>query len=169
MSISLMFVLMTVGAFEDILKPIPLDAVKVSGEIGRRIDITIYNNTMVMDIDGEFLEPFIKKENEEGGYVGIGKTIDALVRFAKYTNDPKVIERKKHVVKTLLDAQEKDGYIGLFKEGARVWRLWDIHEVAYIIYGLVMEYRFFDDESALEGAKKAGDYLIQNMSPYPGR
>ncbi|HOK09617.1 MAG TPA: glycoside hydrolase family 127 protein [Candidatus Hydrogenedens sp.] len=169
MSISLMFVLMTMGAFEDMFKPIPLDAVKVSGEMGRRIDMTIYNNTMVMDIDGEFLEPFIKKENGEGGYVGIGKTIDALVRFAKYTNDPKVIERKNHVVKTLLDAQEKDGYIGLFKEGARVWRLWDIHEIAYIIYGLVMEYRFFGDESALEGARKAGDYLIQNMSPYPGR
>ncbi len=156
------------GASMD-LESVPLDWVKVGGEIGRRIDITIYNNTMVMDIDGEFLVPFVKKENVGGGYIGIDKTIDALVRFAKYTNDPKVIERKDHVVKTLLDAQEKDGYIGLFKKSDRVWKLWDIHEIAYIIYGLLMEYRFFKNESALEGARKAGDYLIQNMSPYPGR
>jgi len=152
----------------DVLFPVPLESVKVGGEIGRRVDVTIYNNTMVMDIDGEFLKPFVEKKQSEG-YVGIGKTIDALVRFAKYTNDPKVIERKEYVVRRLLGTQEKDGYMGIIKPKNRVWKLWDVHELSYIISGLLTDYRFFENRDALEGAKKAGDYLIMQMSPYPGR
>lgn len=168
LSMVVMTVLVGVEMGKDLLVPVSVDAVKVGGEIGRRIDITVYNNIMVMDIDGEFLKPFVKKK-DAGGYVGIGKTIDALVRFAKYTQDAKVVARKEHVVKTILDSQEKDGYIGFFRPQERVWTLWDTHEIAYIIYGLLMDYRFFGNKSALEGARKAGDYLIQNMSPHPGR
>lgn len=166
--VTLITIISTTGAFENMFKPIPLDSVKVGGEIGRRIDITIYNNTMVMDIDNEFLKPFIRRK-DSGGYIGIGKTIDALVRFAKYTNDPKVIARKEHVVKTILDTQEKDGYIGMVNPENRVWKLWDVHEMAYLVYGLLMDYRFYGNKDALEGAKRLGDYLIRNMSPYPGR
>ncbi len=155
-------------ASADMLQPLPVEKVKVQGEMGRRIDVTIYNNTMVMDIDNEFLKPFIRRA-DEGGYVGIGKTIDALVRFARYTNDPQVIARKEYVVKTILDTQGKDGYIGMVNVRNRVWSLWDIHEMAYLVYGLLMDYRFFGNAGALEGAKNLGDFLVREMSPHPGR
>ncbi len=148
------------------LQQIPLDAVKVGGEIGRRITITIYNNCMVLDIDGVFLKPFREKKACDD-FIGLGNTIDAFIKLAKYTNDPKVIERKNYIVKTALECQEPDGYIGFFKPDCRVLNLWDVHEMGYIIFGLLSEYSFFGNEQALSSAKKIGDYLIEKMHPYP--
>ncbi|MCX8065755.1 MAG: glycoside hydrolase family 127 protein [Candidatus Hydrogenedentes bacterium] len=163
------FIITTFGASgSELLEQVPLDSVKVEGEIGRRILITIYNNSMVMDIDKDFLKPF-REKNACGDYVGLGKTIDAFVRFAKYTNDPKVSEKKDYIVKSTLAIQEDDGYIGFFRPECRVWHLWDIHEMSYIISGLLSEHKFYGNERALSAAKKAGDYLIEKMSPYPGR
>ncbi len=167
-SFSVVMLFATVAGTEEVLFALPVEAVKVGGEIGRRIDLTIYNNVMVMDIDNDFLKPF-KEKKWNDGYIGIGKTIDALARFAKYTNDPKVIARKEHVVKTILKTQEEDGYIGIIKPENRVWKLWDVHELSYTITGLLTDYRLFGNVDVLEGAKKAGDYLIRNMTPYPGR
>lgn len=150
------------------LQQVPLDTVKVGGEVGRRITITIYNNCMVLDIDGDFLQPFREKKACDN-YVGLGKTIDAFVRLAKYTNDSTVIERKNYIIKTALECQEPDGYIGFFKPDCRVWNLWDIHEMSYIIFGLLSEYNFFGNEQALSSAKKTAEYLVEKMRPYPGR
>ncbi len=153
---------------DEVLQKVSLDSVKVGGEIGRRINITIYNNSMVMDIDRDFLNPFRDKKACDN-YVGLGKTIDAFVRFARYTRDPKVVEKKDYIVNTTIDIQESDGYIGFFKPECRVWNLWDIHEISYIISGLLSEYELFGNERALISAKKAGDYLIEKMSSYPDR
>lgn len=167
---TLLFVILSLftTASDGLLELLPLDAIKVEGEIGRRILITIYNNSMVMDIDGEFLKPF-REKSACGGYVGLGKTIDAFVRFAKYTNDPNVLEKKNYIVKSTIEIQGEDGYIGFFKPECRVWTLWDIHEMSYIISGLLSEYKFYGNEEALKAGKRVGDYLIEKMTPFPGR
>ncbi len=140
--------------------------VEVAGEIGRRIDVTVDNNALVIDLDNDFLKPF-QERNRDGGFVGLGMFIDALVRFAAYTDSPDVIARKKHAVETLLATQEDNGYIGFCKPGSRLNKLWDIHEMAYIIHGLVMDYRFFDNDAALDGARKAADYIVDGWRTDP--
>ncbi len=45
----------------DVLAPFDLREVKVGGEIGRRIAITVTNNLLKLDVDGEFL-PVFKEE-----------------------------------------------------------------------------------------------------------
>lgn len=74
----------------DVLAPIDLRQVKVGGEIGRRIDVTIDNNLLVLKADRDFLAPFCAKKVRTG-YVGLGKLIDAAVRFAAYTKDARVL------------------------------------------------------------------------------
>ncbi|MFH1744116.1 MAG: hypothetical protein ABIH23_34365, partial [bacterium] len=69
--------------------------VKVGGEIGRRINVTVENNLLVMDVDNDFLLPF-KERTRDGGYIGLGKTIEAAATFADYTNDERVIALKNH-------------------------------------------------------------------------
>lgn len=44
----------------------------------------------------------------------------------------------------------------------RMLKLWDIHEVGYIIYGLVSDYRLFAEARSLDAAKKAAGYLLDN-------
>ena len=66
---------------------VDLREIKVRGEIGRRVDLTVYGNLLKMDIDGPFFDHFRKKELD-GDSVGTGKLVEYAVRFAGYTRDP---------------------------------------------------------------------------------
>ena len=46
------------GFGADVMRPLGLRDVRVGGEIGRRIEITITNNLLVLDADRDFLPPF---------------------------------------------------------------------------------------------------------------
>ena len=139
--------------------PVDIRQVEVGGEIGRRIDVTVNNNLLVMDLDKDFLQPFRERE-AESGYVGLGKTVDALARLAAYTGDNRLIEKKNKVVGEIIALQEPDGYLGFFKESSRLNSLWDIHEMSYLIYGLITDYELFGNEKALAAAVKGANYLI---------
>jgi len=149
------------------LFPIDLTAVKVGGEIGRRIDITLHNNLFKINIETDFLSSFLGKDDKEATYIGIGKLIDTIVRLAKYTNDEKVISLKRHVVSGIIKAQESDGYIGNMIPENRLIKLWDIHEIGYIIYGLLIDYKYFGEKTSLEAAIKSAEYLIRNWTFIP--
>jgi DUF1680 family protein len=150
----------------DVFKPLDLRQVKVAGEIGRRIDVTIQNNLMVLDAPGDFLAPFEAKQ-KSGGYIGLGKLILSAVRFAAYSGDPKVIAFKDNLVRRTLATQGADGYIGFFEPKARVSALWDVHEIGYIIAGLLDDYRLFQNRPSLDAAIKAADYLLANWGAIP--
>ena len=94
----------------DQLNSIQLTDVRVGGEIGRRIAVTIENNLLLLDIDNDFLDSFRKKNDK--GYIGIGKLIDGVVKMASYTNNEKVISLKNHLIGELVKWQDPDGYIG---------------------------------------------------------
>ncbi|MFH1266723.1 MAG: beta-L-arabinofuranosidase domain-containing protein, partial [Planctomycetota bacterium] len=153
----------------DRLTSVDLRAVKkVGGEIGRRIDVTVGNNLLVLDADGEFLAP-ARKRTQKSGYVGLGKLIDTLVRFAAHTGDQRVLDRKKHVVAETIETQEPDGYIGLFTPEARMWELWDVHEMSYIVQGLASDHKYFGDEKSLAAARKLAGYIIKRWEAEPKR
>jgi len=150
----------------DVLTPLQPSDVKVGGEIGRRIDITVNNNLLVLNADKDFLAPFQKK-GQGGGYIGLGKLIDATVRFAAYTHDEKVLALKKHLVQETISAQEADGYIGIMQPASRMWSLWDVHEMHYVAWGLLSDYRFFGEKPSLEAARKIADYIIARWPTMP--
>ncbi len=150
---------------KDMLAPIELSSIKIGGEIGRRIDITISNNLLHLNIDEDFLASFQKKN--DAGYIGLGKLIDGTVRMSAYTGDKRVDSLKNHLIKEIIKAQEPDGYIGNMTPGNRMWKLWDIHEMGYIIFSLVTNYRLFGDGQSLAAAEKAADYLIRNWPSMP--
>ena len=150
------------------LSPLNIDRVKIDGEIGRRIDITINNNVLVLDAEKDFLLPF-KQRNRQGGYIGLGKFIDSLVRFAAHTKNEKVLNLKKHIVYETIKTQEKDGYIGICVPQKRMWQLWDIHEMGYIVLGMTSDYKYFKEKSSLEAARKLADYIIRCWSAEPNR
>ena len=150
----------------DALTPVELRQVKVGGEIGRRIDVTANNNLLVIDVDKDFLAPF-RAKTEKDGYVGLGKLIDTAVRLAAYSGDAKVLARKKHLVEETIRMQQPDGYAGMIAPNHRMRGLWDVHEMGYIVYGLVSDYRSFGDERSLAAARKAADYLLKHWSAIP--
>ncbi|MBI3118595.1 MAG: glycoside hydrolase family 127 protein [Candidatus Hydrogenedentes bacterium] len=159
------------GAAAEALTPLtPLDvrAIKVQGLIGERIAATIKQNLLNLNVDQDFLRPFLVKEANDG-YVGLGKFIDSLVRFAAYSGDARVVALKEHVIGEALRAQEPDGYLGIMKPDRRMWTLWDLHEMSYLVYGLTMDHRFFQSREALAGARKIADYILSCWEKEPER
>jgi len=148
--------------------PVDVGKIEVAGEIGRRIDVTIANNALVLNADRDFLMPFRQKDRQ-GGYIGLGKFIDSLVRFAAYSHDEKVLALKKHVVRETLATQEQDGYLGTFVPQRRMWHLWDIHEMGYLVLGLTADYRYFREQPSLEAARRLADYILGRWSSDPDR
>ena len=154
------------SAAADRFLPVGIKDVAAGGEIGRRIDITVNNNLLKADLENDFLKPF-REKSSKGGYIGIGKTIDAAARFAAYTRDERVIAAKNFLVDGVIAAQEPDGYIGLMAPGSRMWSHWDVHEMVYIVYGLVSDYRLFGSEKSLAAARKTADYIIRKWPEMP--
>ncbi len=150
----------------DELTPLDIRQVKVSGEIGRRIDVTVHNNLLVLNADKDFLLPLTEKKARDG-YIGLGKLIDSAARLAAYTGDARVLALKKHLVDKTIAAQEADGYIGIFAPEHRVSGMWDIHEVGYLIWGLLNDHQRYGEKRALEAAQKLADYLLANWSRLP--
>jgi hypothetical protein len=152
----------------DTFQPIELGGVKVGGEIGRRIDVTANNNLLVIDVERDFLQPFAAK-GRSGGYIGLGKLIDSLARMAAYSGDPRLVDRKRKVVSAAIGFQEPDGYLGLMSPQNRMWKLWDVHEMAYLVYGLATDYRLFKEQASLEAAKRLADYIVARWAAEPER
>ena len=148
------------------LVPVDLTDVTLGGEIGRRIALTIKNNLLALNVDQDFLSYFQHK-NARDGYVAMGKLIDASVRFAYYTKDERVLSLKTHLVEQIIATQGLDGYIGDMIPEKRMWTVWDLHEMGYIIYGLTSDYKYFGNKQALTAAKQAADYIINNWSTMP--
>ena len=149
----------------DQLVPADLCNIKVGGEIGRRIDITVSNNLLKLDIDNDFLASFLKKDDT--GYIGLGKLIDGAVKMAVYTGDERVVSLKNYLIAQIIKAQEPGGYIGNMTPANRMWKLWDIHEMGYIINGLITEYEFYGNKESLSAAEKAADYIIGSWPDMP--
>ena len=145
---------------------VDLRRVEAGSEIGRRIDITVHNNLLQLDLENDFLAPF-RARTADGGFVGLGMLLDAMVRLAAYSDSPELIARKDHAVEALLTLQQADGYIGMCKPEARLRKLWDIHEMAYIIHGLTAEHALFGNAAALQGARKAADYIMAGWKAEP--
>ena len=156
----------TQAAGADVLAPLDLREVKVGGEIGRRMDVTISNNLLVLDVDRDFLRPFLE-EQRRGDFIGLGMLLDAAVKFAAYSGDPKALALRKHLVAEILRAQEADGYIGTFPPPKRIRSLWDVHEMGYVIWGLLTDHQYFGEAPSLAAARKAADYLVKNWSVLP--
>jgi len=150
----------------EVLAPLDLRDVRVGGEIGRRIEITMANNLLKLDVDRDFLRPFLA-DQRSGVFIGLGMLLDSTVQFAAYSRDPQVDALRQHLVAEILRAQEPDGYVGTFPPPKRVQTLWDVHELGYVIWGLLQNHRYFGDAASLAAARKAADYLIKNWSVLP--
>ena len=152
--------------------PIDFRRIQIGGEIGRRIDITINNNLLKLNTEKDFLPPFRAKAGPKpglGDYIGLGKLIEASVRFAAYTKSDKVIAWKKRLIDETIKAQEPDGYLGIMAGSDRLVRLWDASDMGYIILGLTTDYQCFGEKKSLEAAKQLANYFLRRWSTPPNQ
>ena len=147
-------------------RSVPVDRVRLDGPLGRRVALTATNNLMRIDLEGAFFKPFREKKSG-GGFIGLGKLLDGAVYLAKYMNDPAVTARKCEIARVLAETQDADGYIGYFAPSARLRALWDLHEMGFILQGLVSDWELFGEKRSLEAARKAADYVMRSWPNLP--
>ena len=159
-------VLLPVAAAAGPMTAVDPRRVKVGGEIGRRIDVTINKNLLAIDMEEDFLRPFREKNRWPFSYVGLGKQIDAVVRLAYHTGDKRLVAMKDHLVAETIKTQLPDGYIGIFA-GGRMGVWWDLHEASYVLFGLVSDYRHFGSKASLAAARKLAEYMMKRRPTRP--
>ena len=151
------------------------DQVTVGGEIGRRIDLTVRDNFLALDVDNDFLRLFRHRRPRSKvlqweRYVGLGQLIDAGVLFAEYTADPEVVGRKEYLVHESIKTQSAAGYIGVFEEepdGSQLWYEYCFHDAVHIMLGLVHDFQRLGKQDSLVAARTLADYLIGNWPNRP--
>lgn len=148
-------------------QPIDTRHMQVGGWIGQRMNLTWKENLLALNWDEDFLQPFLEKQGKGGEYVGMGKTLDGLVRFAYHTNEPELLALRRHVVDTLIGSQDANGYLGTYQAEKRILLTWDVHEQAYVVFALVSDWHLFHEKPSLEAAIRLGDYLVRELSDIP--
>lgn len=133
--------------------------VEIAGEIGARYETCLRGNVLKLDLEKDFFSPFISRE-DSSGFIGLGKHADAAVHFAANTGDSAAIAHKEKVINFIINHQLPDGYTGFFCKKARLNQLWDIHEMGFIVQGLMSDWELFGNKMALEAARRNVDYII---------
>ena len=152
-----------------------LNQVQPSGEIGRRIQLTIQDNFLKLNIEDDYLRPFSHRRPKAelkgfDTFIGGGTLTLAAIAFAKETGDPGLIARKDYLIDEFLKTQSPSGYIGVFQEmpdGAQLWTEYCMHESAYLICALEEDCRWFHRERSLAAARKFTDYILAQWSHRP--
>ena len=141
-------------------------AVKIGGAIGERFETSLRGNFMKLDLENDFFRPFVER-TKTGGFIGLGKNADAAVHYAANTRDPDVVARKGKIIDFIVKNQLADGYTGFFAPEARLSKLWDIHEMGFIVQGLLSDWELFGNRAALEAAKRNVDYVLARWKDLP--
>ena len=144
----------------------PTPPVKIAGAIGERFDLTVRGNFMKLDLEKDFFRPF-RERNSKGGFIGLGKLADAAVHLAWNSGEADVVARKEKILDFIVRNQLPDGYTGYFAPDHRLKELWDIHEMGFIIQGLVSDWELFGNRAALDAARRNVDYIIGNWAKMP--
>jgi uncharacterized protein len=153
----------------DRLCRVTLNEQELGGEIDRRISNLIYQNYMVVDLDGKWLDHFRNRTDRDGRshvYYGIGKVFDAGSLFAAYTGDPKVAGRTQYIIDELVKSRDADGYVGFWNvepENRQNHINWILHEQEYINLALVRDYRCTGNPQSLAHAKVMADYILRTF------
>jgi DUF1680 family protein len=148
--------------------PLPPGKTRLGGEIGRRIGVTVDNNLLAINIERDFVQPFIERKHK-GGFIGLGMLIDSLVHMAAHTGDARVLDLKKRTVAAAIATQEPDGYLGIMVPASRIWRLWDTHEMAYLIHALTSDFNLFEEKPSLAAATKIANLIMERLRAHPDR
>ncbi len=144
--------------------------IRVGGEIGRRMDLTLRKNLLALNLDGDFLKPFQQRvpfpwspealkefKKKRMLFIGTGETLDALVFFAAYSGDAEIVALKERLLEALLATQDPSGYIGQFvaEPGDRqVATDFAFEDASNIALALANDALYFDSERSRTAAAR---------------
>jgi len=146
----------------EVFKTIPQNQLKIGGHIGEQTDLLINKRVLAQDYD-YLVEPFRhKKETHLWQMEFWGKWMLSAVAGWEYTHDKILMEHMSKSVKSIIETQLPNGYIGNYAKENQLTN-WDIWGRKYILLGLLRYHDITGDKGALNAAKKSGNYLLSQI------
>lgn len=164
LSVCLLALITEAGAADQPMTPLAPGEVKLGGELGRRVQLTITGNLLKLDVQRDFLAPL---QSKKGQYVGVGILLQTACDLAAHTGDPRVAALRDRVASALVAAQDTDGYIGYKAREQRVWQMFDPDEIAQIVLGLARHYELTKAEASLTAARRLADFVVRQYRAHP--
>jgi hypothetical protein len=93
-----------------------------------------------------------------------GKWFTSAAWAWRYNQDPALRRKLDEAVAGLLATQTPDGYIGTYREEARL-SSWDVWGRKYVLLGLLSYHELTGDTAALAAAARSADHLLQTVGP----
>ncbi len=100
----------------------------------------------------------------------IGKWLDASAYTALIADDHELLTRVHELLDRLARSQEADGYLGITPRFHRnPVRGMELYEMYYVLHGLLVCADLLQSQTALETARRLGEYIIRTWGPDPGQ
>ncbi|HYL76150.1 MAG TPA: beta-L-arabinofuranosidase domain-containing protein [Bryobacteraceae bacterium] len=147
----------------DVLSSIPLDAVHLTGYLGKKLDLCIANRILAQD-PAKLVEPFRKRVERSCWQSEFwGKWFLSAAAACQYTKAD-ARQRLGDSVHQVLATQSPDGYIGNYAPNSHL-KSWDIWGRKYTLLGLLAWVDMTQDSAALDGARRLADHLLTEVGP----
>lgn len=158
---------LVVNKMNDRFTPADPGAVRLQGFLGERCSKNESARLLTKN-EEELLSGF---QNRPGiqAWVGehVGKWLHATTLAWAYTKSEALRTKLDRVASALISAQQQDGYLGTYPDGAH-WGMekdqkWDVWVHKYDLIGLITYHTYTGDKAALEASKKIGDLLVRTF------
>ena len=139
-----------------------VEDIRIGGFVGGRIHTCIEQRVKSQDVE-HLVEPFRHRgETSLWQSEFFGKWLLGAISFYEYCKDPALLEQIKTGVRSFMQTQTPEGYIGNYSPEARLTN-WDIWGRKYSALALVAYYRLTGDKAALQTAMRSVDYLMKQL------
>ncbi len=117
-------------------------------------------NNLYLAIDIEELKNVFRETHDnwyaEPEFVGHYMASGPLVY--KASNNDEILRRNEDLVKTVIENQREDGYLGTYHKGLEFDYTFSVWNQNFMIKGLIAQYEQTGNKAALEAAMKCADY-----------
>lgn len=141
---------------------------RFGGVLGERIDANVDNWLLrAPAANPGMLEMFYVRDRKPAPnlvpWAGefVGKYLISAIQALRMSDDPRLEETAKAVVKKLIAAQAEDGYLGPFPKETRLLANWDLWGHYHCMEGLLMWNEQTGDEAALTACRRAADLVCK--------
>ena len=139
-----------------------VEDIRIGGFVGGRIHTCIEQRVKSQDVE-HLVEPFRHRgETSLWQSEFFGKWLLGAISSYEYCKDPALLEQIKTGVRSFMQTQTPEGYIGNYSPEARLTN-WDIWGRKYSALALVAYYRLTGDKAALQTAMRSVDYLMKQL------
>lgn len=152
------------------MKPAALRS--LGGFLGERFRANITGRIKDIAMTEEFIRRYEQKNWRDWFWVGeqIGKWLDSAAYSSLITGDTALRTQIDEILQRLAKSQESSGYLGITVHYNRTpVRGMELYEWYYVLHGLLVCADLLGSQTALDIARKLGEYIITTWGVEPGQ